>query len=162
MVSNNLENYGRRHFKIFTNCHVSWDTLYIPLVSKNLTSHYFNCFIKKKSFSYFDDFSSLVSFQFPLVQCCYINRKPVLWFMFFNGTKNRMDSEKSTDKNTLLLIMKRLSSMQSLKVSSVLKLTFSLESKEDMIIYFNLSKKQKWIFKFSIRDSLMFTYNFKY
>ena len=23
-----LKNYGRRHFKIFTNCHVSWDTLY--------------------------------------------------------------------------------------------------------------------------------------
>ena len=24
--SNNLTNYGRRHFKVFTNCHVSWDT----------------------------------------------------------------------------------------------------------------------------------------
>ena len=30
-VSNNLKNYGRRHFKIFTNCHVSWDTLYVFL-----------------------------------------------------------------------------------------------------------------------------------
>ena len=27
-VSNNLTNYERRHFKPFTNCHVSWDTLY--------------------------------------------------------------------------------------------------------------------------------------
>ena len=26
-----LKNYGRRHFKIFTNCHVSWDTLYYPI-----------------------------------------------------------------------------------------------------------------------------------
>ena len=23
-----LKNYGRRHFKLFTNCYVSWDTLY--------------------------------------------------------------------------------------------------------------------------------------
>ena len=29
LVSNNLTNYGRRHFKIFSNCHVSWDTLNI-------------------------------------------------------------------------------------------------------------------------------------
>ena len=27
-VSKNLTNYGRRHLKLFTNCHVSWDTLY--------------------------------------------------------------------------------------------------------------------------------------
>ena len=26
-VSMNLTNYGRRHLKLFTNCHVSWDTL---------------------------------------------------------------------------------------------------------------------------------------
>ena len=26
--SNNLTHYGRRHFKLFTNCHISWDTLY--------------------------------------------------------------------------------------------------------------------------------------
>ena len=29
LVSNNLKNYGRRHFKLFTYCHVSWDTLYL-------------------------------------------------------------------------------------------------------------------------------------
>ena len=28
LVSNNLSNFGIRHFKLFTNCHVSWDTLY--------------------------------------------------------------------------------------------------------------------------------------
>ena len=28
LVSNNLTNYGRRHFKLFTDCYVSWDTLY--------------------------------------------------------------------------------------------------------------------------------------
>ena len=27
LISNSLTNYGRRHFKLFTNCHVSWDTL---------------------------------------------------------------------------------------------------------------------------------------
>ena len=27
LISNNLSSYGRRHFKLFTNCHVSWDTL---------------------------------------------------------------------------------------------------------------------------------------
>ena len=32
MVLNNLTNYVRRHFKLFTNCHVSWDTLYSPTV----------------------------------------------------------------------------------------------------------------------------------
>jgi len=29
LVSNNLTNYGRRHLKLFTDCHVFWDTLYI-------------------------------------------------------------------------------------------------------------------------------------
>ena len=29
LVSNNLSNYKRRHFKLFTTCHVSWDTLYL-------------------------------------------------------------------------------------------------------------------------------------
>ena len=24
MISNKLKNYGRKHFKLFTNCHVSW------------------------------------------------------------------------------------------------------------------------------------------
>ena len=28
LVLENLTNYGRRHSKLFTNCHVSWDTLY--------------------------------------------------------------------------------------------------------------------------------------
>jgi len=27
LISNNLTNYGRGHFKPFSNCHVSWDTL---------------------------------------------------------------------------------------------------------------------------------------
>ena len=27
LISNNLTNNGRRHFKLFANCHVSWDTL---------------------------------------------------------------------------------------------------------------------------------------
>ena len=30
-VLKNLTNYGRRHLKLFTNCHVSWDTLYLKL-----------------------------------------------------------------------------------------------------------------------------------
>ncbi len=29
LVSIKLTNYGRRHFNLFTNCHVSWDTLYV-------------------------------------------------------------------------------------------------------------------------------------
>ena len=29
LVLKNLINYGRRHLKLFTNCHVSWDTLYV-------------------------------------------------------------------------------------------------------------------------------------
>jgi len=29
LTTNNLTYYGRRHFKLFTNCHVSWDTLYV-------------------------------------------------------------------------------------------------------------------------------------
>ena len=32
MVSNNYTNNGRRHFKLFTNCHVSWDTLNIQYI----------------------------------------------------------------------------------------------------------------------------------
>ena len=34
-VSKNLTNYGRRHLKLFTNCHVSWDTLYITKLKWN-------------------------------------------------------------------------------------------------------------------------------
>ena len=33
LLSNNFSNYGRRHFKLFTNCHVSWNTLYISWIS---------------------------------------------------------------------------------------------------------------------------------
>ena len=29
------KNYGRRHLKLFTNCHVSWDTLYVNLHAPN-------------------------------------------------------------------------------------------------------------------------------
>ena len=29
LATNNLKYYGRRHFKLFTNYHVSWDTLYL-------------------------------------------------------------------------------------------------------------------------------------
>jgi len=29
LVSNDFTNYGTRHFKLFTNCHVSWYTLYV-------------------------------------------------------------------------------------------------------------------------------------
>jgi len=35
LVSNNLTNHGRRHFKLFTKCHVSWDTLYIRVKQKD-------------------------------------------------------------------------------------------------------------------------------
>ena len=43
-VSKNLTNYGRRHLKLFTNCHVLWDTLYIienKLLKFILKSHRF-------------------------------------------------------------------------------------------------------------------------
>ena len=29
LVINNLTYYGRRHLKLFVNCYVSWDTLYV-------------------------------------------------------------------------------------------------------------------------------------
>ena len=32
-VSKNLTNYGRRHLKLFTNCHVSWGTLYLCITA---------------------------------------------------------------------------------------------------------------------------------
>ena len=43
-----LKNYGRRHFKIFTNCHVSWDTLSLKSILGNpaITMYihlWFNC-----------------------------------------------------------------------------------------------------------------------
>jgi len=31
LVSNNLTNHGRRHSKLFTNCHGPWDTLYVKI-----------------------------------------------------------------------------------------------------------------------------------
>ena len=36
LVLNNLTNYGRRHSKLFNNCHVSWDTLFILKQTKLL------------------------------------------------------------------------------------------------------------------------------
>ena len=42
LVSNKIKNYWRRHFKIFTNCHVSWDTLYLI----EHTISYFNEYLK--------------------------------------------------------------------------------------------------------------------
>ena len=32
-VSKSLTNCGRRHLKLFTNCHASWDTLYLRFTS---------------------------------------------------------------------------------------------------------------------------------
>ena len=29
LATKNLKYYRRRHFKLFTNCHVLWDTLYV-------------------------------------------------------------------------------------------------------------------------------------
>ena len=52
-VSNILSNYGRRHFKLFTNCHVSWDTLYLIL---NFLARFLAAFLKRKS-----SFSNLLS-----------------------------------------------------------------------------------------------------
>ena len=40
-VSKNLTNYGRRHLKLFTNCHVSWDTLYICYI-ESLKARFYN------------------------------------------------------------------------------------------------------------------------
>ena len=37
LVSNNLTNIGRRHCKLFTNCHVSYDTLY--LIKQNFSGY---------------------------------------------------------------------------------------------------------------------------
>ena len=34
LASNHLANHGRRHFKLFANCHVSWDTLYLLEICK--------------------------------------------------------------------------------------------------------------------------------
>ena len=43
-----LINYGRRHFKLFTYCHVSWDTLYVR--QKNVAYFYFqkNILLQRK------------------------------------------------------------------------------------------------------------------
>ena len=53
LVSNNLSNYGSRHFKLFTNCQVSWDTLY-----QNM--NYDWSLIKNKN-------KELASLSFPLI-----------------------------------------------------------------------------------------------
>ena len=44
LVSLVSTNYGRRHFKIFSNCHVSWDTLYIYVCT--LSNEYLVCINK--------------------------------------------------------------------------------------------------------------------
>ena len=36
-----LKNYGRRHFKLLTNWHVSWDTLYIACVTERGLTYMF-------------------------------------------------------------------------------------------------------------------------
>lgn len=44
LVSNNLKNHGIRHLKLFTNCHVSWDTL-CDKTNKTMSYHYSILFI---------------------------------------------------------------------------------------------------------------------
>ena len=73
LVSNNFKNYGRRHLKIFTNCHVSWDTLYNIkyLGSDYMITKYINTYFR------FDFFYILINFFF-------------VWLMLtgtFNSTK---------------------------------------------------------------------------
>ena len=46
-VSKNLTNYERRHLKLFTNCHVSWDTLYVLMHLKHLKRVLLKCFVKQ-------------------------------------------------------------------------------------------------------------------
>ena len=54
--------YGRRHSKLFTNCHVSWDTLYNLLVPESLTKYLF--VIAKKIFRFYPAYFSS-SLPFP-------------------------------------------------------------------------------------------------
>ena len=45
LVSHNLTNYWRRHFKLFTNCHISSDTMYLEkkkTILKMFLHHFFN------------------------------------------------------------------------------------------------------------------------
>ena len=46
LVLNNLTIYGRRHSKLFTNCHVSWETLYYntKTIKKLSRRHFINSF----------------------------------------------------------------------------------------------------------------------
>ena len=39
LVLKNLTNYGRRHSKLFTNCHVSWETLYFKKLNFNIRKY---------------------------------------------------------------------------------------------------------------------------
>ena len=62
VVSVNLSNYRRRHFKLFTICHVSWDTLYLKMCSILLIQcHLFNRFTMEKQFFKFFSEKSLKS-----------------------------------------------------------------------------------------------------
>ena len=37
LVSNSLSNHGKRHFKLFNNCYVSWDTLYMHCIKHKIS-----------------------------------------------------------------------------------------------------------------------------
>ena len=64
IVSNNLSNYGRRHFELFTSCHVSWDTLYLQSLKSDLNQINLSqakCFLSSKERFYQDDLRILFS-----------------------------------------------------------------------------------------------------
>ena len=54
LVSINLKNDGRRHLKLFTNCHVSWEILYLihTWSDKTVKGTVVNCRFKKLRFNY--------------------------------------------------------------------------------------------------------------
>ena len=86
-ASNILSNYGRRHFKLFTDCHVSWDTLYLIL---NFSARI--AFLKRKS-----SFSNLLSIY---VECKKVWLS-LFYLYFFNNfriwTKSFYISHKSKE-----------------------------------------------------------------
>ena len=72
-VSKNLTNYGRRHLKLFTNCHVSWDTLYVHSKSTSCIQTSKNC----SDFFSFLNFKKVFISQVYWTSLCYKHKHTV-------------------------------------------------------------------------------------
>ena len=94
LESINLTNYRRWHSKLFTNCHVSWDTLYLPFCS--------NDFIYTGIYSVLlqEVYQSLTFQQIPLIKLLHASHQKQLAIKLLPVLLLHQQTQESSKKRT--------------------------------------------------------------